>query len=352
MDSRTKRRLSDAELDALIRRAIGSGVTSATELTDGYANAVWRLKLDDGREAVLKLSPPPDLQQLSYERNLLRMEADAIGLAAAAGVPVAGLLRAGFDDPVLGGDYLLLSALDGVSWNDVKPDGGDALRRELGGHLARFNSVTGEVFGYPHAGITGATWRAAFLAMVRALLGDTERYPTALPRPVAEIMAVFEAAAPALDEVTTPRLVHFDVWAGNVFLDLSGTPRIQAIIDHERAFWGDPIAEFVTPTIFGELTEDDPLLAGYREVTPLELTPAALTRLDLYRAYLYLILLIENGPRQYPPDDYARIHRAATASLTGVLDRLVRTSPGSAGPAGLPGSGPVGAGPVGAGPVG
>ncbi|MEV5323834.1 aminoglycoside phosphotransferase family protein [Nonomuraea sp. N2-4H] len=326
MDSRTKRRLAAAELDALARRAVGAGVASATELTDGYANAVWRLALDDGREAVLKLSPPPDLDQLSYERNLLRMEAVAIELAARAGVPVAGLLRAGFDDPVLGGDYLFLAALDGVSWNDVKPDGEAALRRELGRHLARFNSVTGEVFGYPHAGITGPTWRAAFLAMVAALLGDTERYPTPLPLPPAEIMAIVEAAAPVLDEVTTPRLVHFDVWAGNVFLDLTGPPKIQAIIDHERAFWGDPLAEFVTPTIFGELAGDDPLLAGYREVTPLELTPAARVRIDLYRAYLYLILLIENGPRQYPPDEYARVRTIATASLTDVLDRLVRAA--------------------------
>lgn len=326
MDSRTKRRLSLAELDALARRALGTGVASATELTDGYANAVWRLVLDDGRQVVLKLSPPPDLDQLSYERNLLRTEAEAIELAAGAGVPVASLVHAGYDDPVLGGDYLMLAALDGVSWNDVKPEGEQALRRELGRHLARFNTVTGELFGYPHAGIVGTTWREAFLAMVGALLGDTERYPTPLPRPVDEIMAVFEGAAHVLDEVTTPCLVHFDVWAGNVFLDLSGMPRIQAIIDHERAFWGDPIAEFVTPTIFGELREDDPLLAGYREVTPLELTPSALIRFDLYRAYLYLILLVENGPRQYPPDEYARIRDGATRSLNDVLDRLVGSS--------------------------
>ncbi|TMR91791.1 phosphotransferase family protein [Nonomuraea basaltis] len=336
MDSRTKRRLSPAELDALARRALGTGVTASTELTDGYANAVWRLALEDGREVVLKLSPPPDLDQLSYERNLLRMEAAAIELALGAGVPVAPLVHAGFDDPVLGGDYLMLAALDGVSWNDVKPDGphpidGDALRRELGRHLARFNTVTGEVFGYPHAGIVGTTWREAFLAMVAALLGDTERYPTPLPRPVEEIMAVFEDAAPVLDEVMTPRLVHFDVWVGNVFLDLAGPPRIQAIIDHERAFWGDPLAELITPTIFGELREDDPLLAGYREVTPLKLTPSALTRLDLYRAYLSLILLVENGPRQYPEDEYAGLRDRATGSLVEVLDRLVRSSLGARG---------------------
>ncbi|MDR8411897.1 aminoglycoside phosphotransferase family protein [Nonomuraea sp. 3-1Str] len=339
MDSRTKRRLSPAELDDLARRALGVGVAAAAELTDGYANAVWRLTLDDGRGVVLKVAPPPELEQLSYERHLLRMEAAVCELAAAAGVPVAALVAAGFDDPVLGGDYLVLHALDGVSWNDVPPssdplvrgllDGGghDALRRELGRHLARLNAVTGEVFGYPHAGITGATWREAYLAMMGALLTDTRRYPTPLPLPAAEIAAVVAGAAPALEEVTTPHLVHFDVWAGNVFLDLTGRPRIQAIIDHERAFWGDPLAEFVTPTLFDELDEDDPLLAGYREVTPLDLTPRARVRLDLYRAYLYLILLVENGPRQYPEDEYAHIRGLATESLTHVLRRLAGSPP-------------------------
>ncbi|MEV5750266.1 phosphotransferase [Actinoallomurus sp. NPDC052308] len=324
MESRTKRRLTGAELDALARRALGTGVAASVELTDGFANAVWRLTLDDGREVVLKLSPPPELEQLSYERFLLRTEAEAHELAAAAGVPVPTLLGAVFDDPVLGGDCLLLDALDGVSWNDVEPDGADALRRELGRHLARLHTVTGAVFGYPYAGITGPTWRAAYLAMAGALLADVERYPTPLPLPVEEIGAVLTAASPVLDEVVTPRLVHFDVWPGNVFLDLTTTPRIQAIIDHERAFWGDPLAEFVTPTIFGELREDDPLLAGYREVTPLELTPAARVRLDLYRAYLYLIMLVENGPRQYPEQEYARVRDRTTAALTRVLDRLGR----------------------------
>ncbi|MCO6010995.1 phosphotransferase [Actinoallomurus purpureus] len=322
MESRTKRRLSGAELDALTRRVLGAGVIASTELTDGFANAVWRLALDDGREVVLKISPPPDLEQLSYERHLLRTEAEAYGLAAAAGVPVPPLLAAVFDEPVLGGDCLLLGALDGVSWNTVKPDGEDSLRRELGRHLARLHTVTGEVFGYPHAGITGGTWREAYLAMVGALLADVERYPTPLPLPVEKLRAVLTAASPVLDEVVTPHLVHFDVWPGNVFLDLTTTPRIQAIIDHERAFWGDPLAEFVTPTIFGELHEDDPLVAGYREVTPLPLTPPARVRLDLYRAYLYLILLVENGPRQYPEEEYAPLRDLATNALTQVLDRI------------------------------
>ncbi|MBB2910138.1 aminoglycoside phosphotransferase (APT) family kinase protein [Streptosporangium becharense] len=329
MDSRTKRALEPGELDALTRRALGTGVAASTELTDGFANAVWRLRLLDGREVVLKLSPPPELEQLRYERDLLRTEAMVYGLAGPAGVPVPELLWAGFDDPVLGGDYLVLSALDGVPWNQARVDEADghALRRELGGHLARLNAVTGDVYGYPHAGLTGATWRAAFLTMVGAVLADADRYALTLPRPPAEISAVVEASAGVLDEVTVPRLVHFDAWPGNVFLTRGASPRVQAIIDHERAFWGDPLADFVTPTIFGELNEDDEIVAGYREAGGIvEFTPSARARIALYRLYLSLIMLVEHGPRQYPQEHYAFIRDLCAADLAKALDLLSAAS--------------------------
>ncbi|MCG5217441.1 aminoglycoside phosphotransferase family protein [Streptosporangium sp. KLBMP 9127] len=328
MDSRTKRVLSPGALDALARRAVGAGVTRSRELADGYANAVWHLTLDDGRELVLKLSPPPELEQLTYERDLLRTEALVYRLCGPAGVPVPALIHAGFDDPVLGGDYLVFAALDGVPWNQaassLKEADSRALRRELGRHLARFNAVTGETYGYPHGGLTGATWREAFLTMIDAVLRDAARYAMPLPLPASEIAAVVRAASGVLDEVRTPSLVHFDIWPGNVFLTVGdGPPRIEAIIDHERAFWGDPLADFVTPTIFGELDESDELVTGYREAGgQLDLTPSAMARLALYRVYLYLILLVENGPRQYPEEDYAPIRERASTTLLRALDAV------------------------------
>ncbi|MEZ0073095.1 phosphotransferase family protein [Planotetraspora sp. GP83] len=326
MDSRTKRRLSPAQLDALALDALGAGVVSSEELADGFANAVWLLGLADGRRVVLKVGPPPDLRLLTYERNLLRTEAMVYGLAAPLGLPLPSLLHAAFDDPRLGGDYLILSALDGVPWNRASPGPAEeaALRFEVGRHLARLHSIPGTgVFGYPYAGLTGRTWREAFLAMTGAMLEDAVHYGTPLPVSLVEIAGLVHANAAALDEVVTPSLIHFDVWPGNVFLTEDN--RVQALIDHERAFWGDPLAEFVTPTIFGEVRDDDPLLAGYRAAGgTIELTGAAEIRIALYQVYLYLILLVENGPRQYPEESYARIRDLATQSLARSLGVLRR----------------------------
>ncbi|ETK37296.1 phosphotransferase family protein [Microbispora sp. ATCC PTA-5024] len=332
MDSRTKRRMSAAELDTLALEALGSGVVSAQELADGFANAVWRLELEDGRAVVLKAGPPPGLRLLTYERNLLRTEAMVYHLAEPAGLPMPRLLHVAFDDPRLDGDYLILSALDGVPWNraSLTPAEEGELRFELGRHLAALHAINGsDVYGYPYAGLTGPTWREAFLVMIGAMLDDAVHYGTPLPASIVEIAGLVHTNAAALDEVTVPALVHFDVWPGNVFL----TPdkRIQALIDHERAFWGDPLADFVTPTIFGELREDDPLVTGYRSAGALlDLTGGAVTRMALYRVYLYLILLVENGPRQYPEESYARIRDLATQALARSLDvlRSRRPQPG------------------------
>ncbi|MFC7383213.1 phosphotransferase family protein [Sphaerisporangium rhizosphaerae] len=329
MESRTKRRLSAAQLDALIRGAVGTGVRSAEELTDGFANAVWLVTLDDGRQVVVKVAPPPELRQLTYERHLLRTEALVYHLAGPTGLPLPRLLHSGFDDPGLGGDYLLFSALDGVPWSQagsLTDADHRALRHEVGGHLATLHTIPGQgVYGYPYAGLTGTTWRDAFVVMTGALLDDAVRYATPLPCSLVDIAGAIHANLHVLEEVTAPSLVHFDIWPGNVFVTArdEGPPRVQALIDHERAFWGDPLADFITPTIFGRLSEDDPMLVGYRQAGgKLDLTPQARVREALYRLYLNLILLVENGPRQYPPEDYARIREPATTGVTNCLALL------------------------------
>ncbi|GIH29721.1 phosphotransferase [Acrocarpospora phusangensis] len=328
MDSRTKRRLSAAELDALVLSALGVGMVSSEELPDGFANAVWRVGLEDGRDVVLKVGPPPDLKLLTYERDLLRTEAMVYDLAAGTGLPMPELLHAGFDDSLIGGDYLILSALDGEPWNRValEPEKEREVRFEIGRLLAVLHSVPDSgVFGYPYAGLTGSTWREAFLVMAGALLDDAVHYATPLPLSILEIARLFHTSAPALDEIVTPRLVHFDIWPGNVFLKDGG---IEALIDHERAFWGDPLADFITPTIFGEIDGDDPMLAGYHEAGGGRglFTHTTEVRVALYRAYLDLILLVEDGPRQYPEESYARIRTLATEDLVRALEVLRRAS--------------------------
>jgi aminoglycoside phosphotransferase (APT) family kinase protein len=121
--------------------------------------------------------------------------------------------------------------------------------------------------------------------------------------------------------VTTPVLVHFDLWDGNILVESgSAGHRIGALIDAERAFWGDPLAEFVSLALFADIEQDSAFLRGYRAAGgTVTFDFEARQRLSLYRAYLYLIMWVEAAPRQASPQRRGwlvdRVFRPLTAAL-------------------------------------
>ncbi|MGW0084785.1 phosphotransferase family protein [Streptomyces sp. NPDC003393] len=324
MQSQTKRSVTPDELDSMLRASSGIGCRLEAELADGWFNTAYRVTLDDGRAAVVKIAPPVDVEVLRYELGILGTEAMVYrriaGLPDGA-VPGPSLLHAGKE-------FLVLSHLAGTPWDkatdSLAPTVQAALRRELGAITARLHTLAPEDgrFGYPAAesALSAADWRTAFTAMVNALLDDAEHWQSALGVSPEDIRELVAEGGYALDEVTEPRLVHFDLWPGNIFVHLAddGTnTRITGLIDHERAFWGDPAAELVSLAFGGDTGPDSDLVAGYTEAGgSLDFGPAFHHRLALYHLYLGLLLVIECGPRGYGGDHLAFCRRTLADSVT------------------------------------
>lgn len=62
---------------------------------------------------------------------------------------------------------------------------------------------------------------------------DAEERGVQLPVPGNEMRAAMYRLADALDEVTEPRLIIWDLWDGNVMIESN---KISGLIDFERAF--------------------------------------------------------------------------------------------------------------------
>lgn len=322
MHSRTKVPVDEPAL----LRAVGAVTGRPTDaqvrpLTDGMFNAAYALRYADGSRVVVKVAPPPGTPVLSYERDLMRTELDFYRRASGH-VPVPTVLGADLSRDHLDRDLLVMAHLDGRPLTKVRRalgrDDRTRVRQELGAAVARLRAVRGTRFGYdrPDGALSGPSWGTAFAAMVTAILTDADRYGVRLPAAAARLPERLTAAAPELDRVSEPVLVHFDLWDGNLFVAGAGTgAHLEAVTDGERAFWGDPLAELASTALFGDPGEDAGFNAGWEATTggPLDLGPDARLRLALYRAYLYLVMTVERAPRGY---------RGVEARL---VDAVVRT---------------------------
>ncbi|MBB5866792.1 fructosamine-3-kinase [Allocatelliglobosispora scoriae] len=323
MRSITKPDLSDADISRLIQAGLGDGVRVAehTEFTDGYFNAAHAVRLDDGREVVLKVAPDKGLTMLRYEVDLMQTEIEFFRRAAATGVPLPAMWHADADQ-----GFMIMERLGGMSLEHAKatmpPEQLLRIRRQLGAAAGAITGVPGEVFGYPRRdGRTrSGSWSTSFLAFIDDILADAVDTDRPLPRPAAEIRELVARQGGLLDTVTTPALVHFDLWDGNVFVIADEARwRIEGLIDGERAFYGDPIAELVSLTAFHPAAESDAVIDGF---LGRPLTAGEQTRLCLYRTYLWLILVAETAVRGYPAQENAELLNWASERLTADLTEL------------------------------
>ncbi|MET8200274.1 phosphotransferase family protein [Micromonospora taraxaci] len=329
--SPTQRRITSADVRHLVGASFGphARVRDTGPLTGGGYGTVWWALLDDDRRVVLKLAPPAGTPLLRYERGLCGAEADYFRLVAerVPQVPTPVVLHHGVDPAY--GEWLVTTMLPGRSLSDLAEDGGAVddgpARHDLGTALAALHRVTGDRFGYDGDRPSGSTWRAAFTAMLDALLADASDWNVRLPFTPQHLHALVERHADVLDEVRRPALLHFDCWDGNVLAapDADGRLRLRGLVDGERFLYGDPLLDLVSPLLFRRVEDEPehPLLRGYRAATaePLLLDASARSRLNLYRLHLYLLMTVEMPSRGMT----VHTHPGRHARLAALLDEEI-----------------------------
>ncbi|MFV2100914.1 phosphotransferase family protein [Micromonospora sp. LOL_024] len=322
--SATQRVLSPDDVVDLVRASFGPDrrLLDCGPLTGGAFAAVWWARLDDGRDIVLKVAPPPTVRLLRYETDLLAAETRYFRLIAerAPQVPVPPVRYHG-RHPRLG-EWLVTGRLPGRALPELDGDDGQA-RADLGAAMADIHRITGDRFGYDAGRTGGPTWRAAFTAMIDDLLADAVDWDVRLPVPAQRIRVLVDRHADLLDLIDRPALLHVDCWDGNVLAtaDDHGVYRMCGLVDGERFLYGDPLLDLVSPLLFRR-TEDEPahpFLRGYAEATgvPLVFDDGDRRRLALYRMHLHLLMTVETPSRGSTPTNDPDRH----ALLSDLLDR-------------------------------
>ncbi|MFI1567181.1 phosphotransferase family protein [Streptomyces sp. NPDC020490] len=328
MESITKNRQSPEVLRAMVERAYGPDRTPVgegwvSELGHGWFNVAYRVRLRDGYEAVLKIAPPPEVEVMTYERGAMGIELAMLDLVAAhTSVPVPRVDFADRSRELCGADWFFMPFVDGDNLGVVGPELAArelaAYKEQVGAANREINSVRGTAFG-PLAGPGDASWRRVFTGIVEDVLGDGERRRVDLGWDYDTVREVLAEHAASLDEVSEPRLVEWDLWDGNVMVR---DGRIACLIDHERAFFGDPLIEVgfagTQLAAFGDPTD---FMRGYGHPP---LTETESVRRRLYCLHLTLVMVIETVYRGHTDPGQYEWARGQLAEIMAQLGRTRR----------------------------
>ena len=164
----------------------------------------------------------------------------------------------------------------------------------MGVYNKQLNSIYGERFGYfGQPNNKGEDWFEVFKSIVGDAISDAQQLSVDLKISGEYILELLERDKSYFEEVKVPRFVHWDLWAGNIFVS---DGKITGLIDFERCLWADELMEVG----FRTYGYNQKFFQGYGIEN---LNNNQLIRAKWYDVYLFLICSIEGTYRNYETRD-------------------------------------------------
>ena len=235
----------DALREQLEQQLQGETVCDVTEIATGHFNNTYRVCTEQAAY-ILKVAPAPNANVFYWERRLMQRER-SVATTLRAASPLVPEYLSFF--AVAGRDAFLQPCAEGTVWHEVSDSlsaaENDRLWKQLGPFARQLHSVEGDSFGFPSPTQRFGRWSQFIADNVAGMAEDCRRLDVLTSEVEAYLQHLPQFHA-ELDRVTTPRLLHGDLWPRNVIIGGTGDDiHIEAVIDGERAFWGDPLSDWV-----------------------------------------------------------------------------------------------------------
>lgn len=249
-------KLTREQLEGCSLRYLGEPLVDAHPLSGGLFNTTYRLETAT-RSAILRLGPVNRHLLQPYERKLMEAEALVLGELRKRNFPSSHVIALDLSREYLDRDVMVVDALPGFSastmeWNKEQ----DAkLCRETGALLRRFHEITAADIlpdekkpfgrlGNVLAGFGGASWAEAIAIEVGQWCALARTHALAEEAFITRVENVFSRHEALFQEIREAKLVHGDLWLGNLLVDTQR--ELIAVIDGDRAVLGDGQWEFAT----------------------------------------------------------------------------------------------------------
>ena len=256
------REISREQLEACCRAYLGEELVDANLLPGGLFNTTYLLQTKK-RNAVLRLGPVNRYLLQPYERKLMEAEAKVLAVLEKRDIPSSSVIALDLSRQILDRDVMVVEALPAVSASNDEWDKTweKEMCRKAGSLARRFQEITAEDvlpgekkpfgrLGNVLSGLGGETWAEAIAIEVGQWQELARRFSLVEEAFITRVETVFRRYEALFHSVGEPRLIHADLWYGNILVNTAG--ELIAIIDCDRAVLGDPEWEFATGWMTGE----------------------------------------------------------------------------------------------------
>lgn len=250
MSSSLYRELSQNELTEIVSKTLHTEVCSVQSLTGGLFNTTYLVETVKCGRVILRVGPVNRHLLMPFEHRLMEAEEYVYALCARYGVPASQIIAVDTSKRLIDRDFMFVRYIPSKPMSEIllEPQEKAGICRDIGAATAKLHGIKAPRFGRiaevkEGGGFT--LWSEALLhelyewervGVPAALFGEMEHV---------RIRQLFQKAVPYLDEIKEPRLVHADLWTGNILiLTDTSKPQFAAIIDADRAIWGDPDFDF------------------------------------------------------------------------------------------------------------
>lgn len=240
------------------------------------------------KKAVLRLGPVNRHLIAGFEENLMPAEVYVYTICQSIGIPCSNVLCCDTSKSIIDRDFMIVEYIPSIVMlkADLTEEKREKLYVQMERYLSELHQVTGEGFGFVSRICEGKAfgkWSDALIYEVADLSGRLVEANGLSAEDADNLLLTFKLNGDLLDQIKMPHLLHTDLWEGNVLLD-ENTLEIAAVIDCDRAVFGDVDFEFASPWM-----ENSHLKRGYGAVMQMSLSRERVKRRRLYQMFFSLL---------------------------------------------------------------
>lgn len=255
--SKIYKELRKEELNKIIENYFGMGIKFKERLiSGGLFNTTYYIEIPEkSKKVILRVGPVNRDLLMPFELNLMKGEEYVYKLCKNNRIPCSNVLLCDTEKKIINRDYMMVEYIDSKALSEIKigEDIENKLYYEVGEHISRLHNITSEKFGWVcdvSEGNGFSLWSEYLIYEVSKLSDKIRKFNIFDDEQLELFKSCIYKYKEILDEVKTPHLVHGDLWAGNILVENKNNNfNIAAIIDADRAIFGDIEFEFANPWI-------------------------------------------------------------------------------------------------------